>query len=476
MFKLAWPLMISSLLHYMYNMADTFWVGHLPAAENAAAVAGLQVAGPVIFFLVAFAFGFNSGGLALVSQYMGAHRKDEANTAAAQTLSLSIVFGLFIMITGVVFSPVLLRLLTSDADVARAATIYTRIIFIGMPFEFVAAAYAQVMAAYGDTITPMLVNTVTVVANIVLDPFMIFGWGPFARMTVAGAALATILCQILAAVISLWVLMTGRRKLRVTWRDLRPELSWAKRILRIGIPASVGASGTSFGFIVLTGIIGRTPNPTVALSAYGIGDRMFSITSLINDGAGVGIATMVGQALGADMKDRAVAVVRQGTTAVVVLMCGASVFLRAITPLVYRAFIPSHPEIIAEGISFMSIFLWANPFFGLMMGVQSAFQGSGHNVPNMILDLTRLWGLRVPLAWLFGIALKLGSRGVWIGMTVSNVVAGLLSLVLLLTVKWQTKVIEHVPLAEPLLMGEEALSSVAEVDVENPPDRRYGDR
>src|SRR5664280_1175047 len=202
MFRLAWPLMISSLLHYLYNMADTFWVGHLPSAQNASAVAGLQIAGTVIFFLVAFAFGFNSGGLALVSQYMGAHRKEEANTAAAKTLSLSIVFGLFIMVTGLIFSPALLRLLTSDPAVARAGTVYTRIIFIGMPFEFVAAAYAQVMAAYGDTITPMLVNLATVIVNIVLDPFMIFGWGSFARMTVAGAAVATIICQAIAAVIS----------------------------------------------------------------------------------------------------------------------------------------------------------------------------------------------------------------------------------------------------------------------------------
>jgi putative MATE family efflux protein len=257
-----------------------------------------------------------------------------------------------------------------------------------MPAIFVSAVYAQIMNAYGDMVTPMVINAITVGLNVFLDPLMIFGWGPFAPMGVAGAALATILCQVLSAVISLWVLMTGRRKLRVTWRDdLCPEIAWVKRILRIGLPASVGASGTSFGFIVLTGIIGRVPNATIELSAYGIGDRMFSITSFINDGAGVGIASMVGQALGAGMRDRATAVVRQGTTAIIGLMAAASVLLRLITPLVFRAFIPSQPEIIAEGVLFMSVFLWANPFFGLMMGLQSAFQGSGQNVPNMILDL-----------------------------------------------------------------------------------------
>ncbi|MBA4365344.1 MAG: hypothetical protein C0398_04975 [Coprothermobacter sp.] len=469
MFRLSWPVMVSSLLNMVYNMTDTFWVGHLPKAENAAAVAGLQVAGPVVWFLVAFAFGFGSSGLALVSQFMGAHNEVDAEKAAGQTMSLAILLGFAVAVIGVVLSPILLPLLTPNRAISANAISYTRIIFIGMPAIFVSALYAQIMNAYGDTVTPMLINAVTVGLNVLLDPLMIFGWGPFVPMGVAGAALATILCQALSAVISLWVLMTGRRKLRVTWRDLRPEIAWVKRILRIGLPASIGASGTSFGFIVLTGIIGRVPNATIALSAYGIGDRMFSITSLINDGAGVGIATMVGQALGAGMKDRATTVVRQGTIAIVGLMGGASVLLYLITPLVFRAFIPSQPEIIAEGVLFMSIFLWANPFFGLMMGVQSAFQGSGHNVPNMILDLVRLWGLRVPLAWFFAMALKLGSRGVWIGMTVSNVAAGLLSLILVFTVDWRKNVIEHAPVPEALLIGEEAISSVCGVEVDDRP-------
>ncbi|MCX6062791.1 MAG: MATE family efflux transporter [Caldiserica bacterium] len=469
MFRLSWPVMVSSLLNMLYNMTDTFWVGHLPAAENAAAVAGLQVAGPVVWFLVAFAFGFGSSGLALVSQFMGARNEVDAEKAAGQTMSLAILLGFAVAVIGVVLSPILLPALTPNRAISANAISYTRIIFIGMPAIFVSALYAQIMNAYGDTVTPMLINAVTVGLNVILDPLMIFGWGPFVPMGVAGAALATVLCQVLSAGISLWVLMTGRRKLRVTWPDLRPEISWVRRILRIGLPASIGASGTSFGFVVLTGIIGRVPNATVALSAYGIGDRMFSITSLINDGAGVGIATMVGQALGAGMRDRATAVVRQGTAAIVGLMAVASVLLRLITPLVFRAFIPSHPEILVEGVLFMSLFLWANPFFGLMMGVQSAFQGSGHNVPNMILDLVRLWGLRVPLAWFFAMALKLGSRGVWIGMTVSNVVAGLLSLILVFTVDWRKNVIGHLPRPEALLIGEEAVSSVESIGVDDRP-------
>lgn len=459
MFRLAWPLMISSLLHYLYNMADTFWVGHLPVAENASSVAGLQIAGPVIFFLMAFAFGFNSGGLALVSQYMGAHRKEEANTAAAKTLSLSIVFGLLIMATGVILSPALLRLLTSDQSVARAGTIYTRIIFIGMPFEFVAVAYAQVMAAYGDTVTPMLINLVTVLANVVLDPFMIFGWGPFARMTIAGAAWATVACQAVAAGISLVILFRGRHGLHVTWRDLLPDWDWYTRILRIGLPASIGASGTSFGFLVLTGIIGRVSNATIALSAYGIGDRFINISFIAIDGLSLAISTMVGHALGGDLRKRANRVVWTGTAMMFGILVGEGALLWAFTPWLFRAFIPTQPAIISEGILFMSLFLPSIPFFGIVSGVQSAFQGAGHNTPPMIMQLVRLWGLRVPLSWFFGFALHMGSRGIWTGMLVSNVLAALLALVFMATIDWHHKVIGNTSVSE--YPAEEAMEAIA---------------
>ena len=464
MFRLAWPIMISAFLNMLYNMADTFWVGHLPASENTAAVAGLQLSGPVIWLLMSFAAGFASAGLALVSQYVGAHDEVNAEKAAGQSMSLGIIYGIGVAIVGFLLTPVVLPLLTGATDVSSAAVRYTRLIFLGMPAVFVTALYAQLMNAYGDTVMPMIINAFTVLLNVVLDPFLIFGWGPFPRMTVEGAALATSLCQVIAAAISLWLLMSGRRRLHVVWRDLRPEFPWVRRLLRIGIPAAIGGSGTSLGFVVLTAIVGRVPNATIALSAYGIGDRLIMTTGIITDSAGIGIATMVGQALGAGRDKRANAVVKHGTIAVVVILAAASIFLRVIAPTVFRWFIPNQPAVIAEGVLFLSIFLWANPFFGLMMGVQSAFMGAGHNGPNMVLDLVRLWGLRVPLAWLLGIVMHMGSRGVWTSMTISNVVAGTLSLILILTVDWHRSVIETGPAPDPALVAEGVATFSADAD------------
>jgi putative MATE family efflux protein len=325
-----------------------------------------------------------------------------------------------------------------------------------MPFEFVAVAYAQVMAAYGNTITPMLVSLTTVFLNIILDPFLIFGWGPFARMTVAGAAVATIICQAIAAVISLVILFKGRHGLRVSWRDLLPDWFWYRRILKIGLPSSIGVSGTSFGFLILTGIIGRVPNATVALSAYGIGDRFIRVCFIALDGLSLSISTMVGHALGGDLRKRANSVVWTGTALMFGILVGEGALLWALTPWLFRAFIPTQPAIISEGILFMALFLPSIPFFGIVNGVQSAFQGSGHNTPPMIMQLVRLWGLRVPLSLFFGFALNMGSRGIWTGMLVSNVLAAILALVFLTTVDWHHKVIERSPSAAGDVFGGEA--------------------
>ena len=164
---------------------------------------------------------------------------------------------------------------------------------------------------------------------------------------------------------------------------------------------------------------------------------------------------MVGHALGGDLRKRANRVVWTGTALMFGMLVGEGALLWVLTPWLFRAFIPTQPAIIREGILFMSLFLPSIPFFGIVSGVQSAFQGSGHNTPPMIMQLVRLWGLRVPLSWFFGFALHMGSRGIWTGMLVSNVLAAVLALVFLATVDWHHKVIERSPSAAGEVFGGE---------------------
>jgi len=312
MFVLSFPVMISQLLHTLYHLADTFWLGHLPPAESGEAVAGLQISWPIIWFLIALSFGFGIAGVALVSQYTGAGEKKNANIIASQMLSLSIIFGLIVAVFGFILTPYLVPLITKSTTVTRTAITYMRLIFWGMPFMFIAFAFQSILSAKGDTVTPMYINLFTVTLNVILDPFLIFGWWRFPHMGVLGAALATIICQGIAASISLYLLFRGTKGIKITLGSLIPAWKWLKKIFKIGLPAAIGHSTTAFGFVLVMAIIGRVSNPETVLAAYGVGDKLINIVFIVVDGLGTGIITLIGQNLGANLIGRVEEIARRG--------------------------------------------------------------------------------------------------------------------------------------------------------------------
>jgi putative MATE family efflux protein len=444
MFRLGWPAMITGILQTLYNLADAFWIGHLPPAESGAAVAAIQISWPIVWLLISFVAGFGgAAGSALISQYTGAKRADEANFACSQIFSLSLLSGLVIGIGGFFFSPYLLPLLVRAGEVTDAATLYIRVIFLGMPFLFAPYLFYFSLAAYGDTVTPMIVNGGAVLLNVALDPLLIFGIGPLPRLGILGAALATVISQGLASIVALAILFRGKKGLKLEFRYFRPQVAWVRKIMGIGLPAAVGQSGTAFGFVVLMAIIGRVANATVALAAYGIGDRIFSLLFIAVEGLGVGLTTILGQSLGADLIRRAWEVAKKGAAMMFfILVIEAALIWLARRPLM-EFFIPGREDIIAEGVNFISIFVAAMPFFGVFSAVGAVFRGSGHNVPTMIMEIARLWALRVPLSYVFAFTLRMGSTGVWVGMTISNFVAALIAIGLFFTGIWKEKVIEE---------------------------------
>ncbi len=446
MFLLSIPLMVSQLLQTLYNLADTFWLGHLPASESGSAVAGMQIAWPLIWFLIAFSFGFGMAGVALVSQYVGAGDRRKANFSASQVFSLSIIFGVLIAVIGVIFSPLFAKLITKDPEVVKNAVSYLELIFLGMPFMFISGVFQAILSAEGDTVTPMYASLITVSLNIVLDPFLIFGWWRFPKMGIRGAALATIVCQGIAAVIALYILFKGKRGIKITLKDLIPDFSWMKKIFKIGFPAAIGNGTSAFGFLIVTGIIGRVQNAEVALAAYGVGDRMISLEFIIVDALSMGIATLIGQNLGANLIERVTEIAKKGLQIEILITAIESILLFTLRIPLFKLFIPGRADILAEGVKFVTIFMVGIPFFGLIGAISALFRGSGHNTPPMIVDIVRLWGLRIPLAFLLGS--KFGSVGIWWGMALSNVGAAIVALFFYFKGEWKKRVIEEKPQEE----------------------------
>ena len=443
MVRIGGPAVLSSLIFTLYNLADAFWIGRLPAEEAGAAVAGIQVSWPIVWFLISFVAGFGGAAVsAFVSQYIGAGRVAEANRAFNQLLTIALVAGVTLGILGFAVSPWLLSLLVRKGGVAEAANLYISIIFLGLPFMLVPGLFYFGMAATGDTITPLLVNGGGTLLNILLDPFFVLGWGGLPRMGIAGAAYATLISQAAASVASIGLLVAGRTRLRLVPAEMRPDPRFVLRALGVGTPAAVGQSSVAFGFVVLMGVIGRLPNAEAALAGYGIGDRVLGLLFILTEGISVGLTTMVGQALGAGKFSRARELVWKGLFLLFGLLAMEALVLWMLRKPLVALFIPGRADVIAVGAEFIAIFAAGMPFLGAFFCAQAIFRGAGHNVPTMVLGILRLWVLRIPLSYVLAYPLGLGDTGVWWGMSLSNVISGAAALWLLWRGSWQRRVVE----------------------------------
>ncbi len=445
LFLIGWPIMVESLLQISYDLADTYWLGNMGEEAGKEALAATQVSWPLIWLMVSVGSGFGVAAIALISQHTGAGNHKDAELVTGQLFFFFIVFSTAVAILGFLISPALLNsILTDSPEVAAQGTVFMRTIFISQPFMFIFMAFAFILRAWGDTLTPMLITTVTVTANIILDPIFIYGIGPVPEWGIFGAALATLLTRAAAASIAMYLIFRGRVGITLKIENLKPNFTRLKKLLKIGAPASIGNSGTAFGFVAIMFIVARVHNSDAALAAYNAGDRILGVMFILMSGLAIAMSTMVGQNLGAGKVERAQEVVKKGMLSIGALM---GVFTIALF-LLSREFIiifNQNPDVVSKGTEFLLIFSLSMPFFGLFRAVNAVFEGSGHTKYMMGLDLLRLWGLRVPLAFVFALLIGFQSRGVWIGMALSNVVSAAVAIVVLGMGRWKTKVIDDPP-------------------------------
>ncbi len=439
--RLAWPVMLSNLFQTVYNLVDTLWLGRL----GKVAVAAPTIAWPLVFLMISLGAGVTIAGTALVAQYTGARRYEEANHAAGQIFSFTAILALVLAVGGALSARPLMVLMGAGPDLIGSATTYLRIIYLGIPAMFGMFIVTALLNGIGDTVTPMKLMGVSVGMNIILDPLLIFGWGPFPEWGIAGAAYATVISRGTIAVIGLWLLFSGRVGLHLLPRHLRLRAETVRQIIVIGAPASLGQSGTAVGFSIMTGILARFG--TAVVSAFGIGNRVISIALMPAMGLGQATATMVGQNLGAEEPSRATRVAGTG-----MVISTGFLILAGITTYILRASIVhlfiADPEVIELGARMFAVVAIAFPFMGILQVVIGTYQGAGHTVYSMFFALFRLWGLRIPLVYLLGFTWGMRADGVWWAMFGSNLGASIVSLGFFLTGNWKHRVIKEAPLPE----------------------------
>ena len=476
LFALAWPIVVIQLLQVSYNIADTLYLGRL----SSDAVGALSLAFPLIFLLVAVAGGFTTAGAILVAQYTGAEGDQSAGTVVGQTFTSVGVLSVAIGAVGFLYTGPALDLLPSDPDTSEAviplAADYMEVIFLGIPFLFGFFVFSALMRGYGDTRTPMYVVLLSVVANILLDPFFIFGFDGnplmellrlggvesallsatgFTGLGIEGAALATVLSRGLAAVVGVYLLFGTAVGPAVELGHLVPDLSFIGDIVRLGTPSMVEQSTSALALVTLTAMVVTFSPPVVA--AYGLGNRIISLVFLPALGLGRAIDTMVGQNLGADRSDRAARAVylAAGTGAGVMLVVAAVavVFAQPVVS-VFLGNVEDAAATIEFGVEYLRVRSVEFAFIGITQVLLGAFRGAGNTGTAMVISIITLWVGRVGTVSVLVFVVGMGATGVWVGMAVGNVLGALVAVPWFLRGTWTETYIDDSAVNDPAGAGE----------------------
>ncbi len=414
--RLAWPVATSMLLQTLFGIIDAVWVGHL----GPVALAGVSTGGFAIWGMFSL-MGMVSVGLnALVARSVGAGEPERAAEIAGQGVLLAIMVGGVLAFGGWLGLDLLFSFMRTAPEVTAQGKAYLAPIILATPILFAFSAVNAVFSGAGDTRTTMRLGGGAVALAGVLDPLLIYGLGPFPRLEVTGAALATVVSRIVFLIAGLSLLARRSSGIGIVMPRLRIDLSLWWRIIRIGAPASISGLAASLIYVSLTRITTRFGTPAVA--ALGVCHRIEGINYLLGVGFAAAAAVYVGQNLGARQPERA----QRGAWRafhVLVLPVGIIGTLFLTIPEVLLRGFTSDPQVIAAGASYLRIVALAQLFQGLELVFDGAFGGAANTLPAMVIS-TPLSIARYPAAILLTGPIGMSVQGVWWAISGTTIVKG----------------------------------------------------
>jgi putative MATE family efflux protein len=430
---LAVPIALANILQAAYQLIDAFWVGRL----GANAVAAVSVSTPVMFLTIGLGAGMAIAGSTLIAQYFGARNQEMVDHVAAQTLLMIVLISVVLGGLGFAFAPTLLRLMGVTPAVFSGALGFMRVSFVGLVFNFFFFMFQSIMRGVGEAKMPVFIVLGTVILNFLLDPLFIFGWGPIAPMGVMGAAVATVGTQSLAAFIGMGFLLKGSHGVHLAWHDFIPDAVYIKRAFFLGFPASVEQSARALGLTVLTFLIASFG--TLTMASFGVGSTILQVVMIPAMGLSMAVSALVGQNIGAGNIDRAARIGRLGAWLGFGVLSAMGVVAFFSAPHLVAFFVPKDPDVIAEGATFVRIMALSWGFLGAQFSLTGVLRASGNMVSTMMLTLISQWVLQFPLAYLLSTHTRLGNRGIWWAIPISNVAIVLITLGVYAKGDWKKK-------------------------------------
>lgn len=417
-FRLAWPAIGSMVFIMIFGLVDAWWVGKLGAEE----LAGVSAAAFIMWALQSIAVLVETGVNAMVSRFYGANEKRRAGLVVGQSVFLATFIALLNTGIGLAIQHKTFELMGLQGVVLQSALDYMTVILYGLISIFLGFTLDAAFRGTGDTKTPFVVISIGLTLNMILDPFLIFGIGPFPRMGPGGAALATITAHILIVVAFVFILL--RREVTIVFREKASRLfnfdiMW--RITKIGAPIATSGFLFSLSYMVLTRFI--TEFGSGPLAALGLGHRIEGLSYNVAVGFSFAASTLVGQNLGANKPDRA-----EKATWMTIAYISAFLFVVSLIFFFFGAhiirFFINDPEVIREGAQYLKIIALFEVFLGFEIVLEGAFGGAGNSLPPMLISVPLTW-LRIPLALLLAHTMGLGSLGIWLAISITTGLKGI---------------------------------------------------
>ncbi len=427
---LALPVMATNLIQTIYNLVDTFFIGKLGTSQ----VASVQLSWPVNYLLLSLGAGMSIASTSMIAQYVGADAFSKAKKITGQILIANLVLAILLGFGALPFLHQIVGLLGVSGDLAKYTYDYLLVNFIGLPTMFLMFAYNGIKTGSGDTVTPMYLNTAGMLLTIALDPILIFKL----HMGVAGGAWAMVISRGIFSAYAIYKLFKTPSVLQITLSDLKPDLALIRHIFKIAVPSSVGQSMEALGFLVMNIFIVELGEAT--LTAFSIGNRVNGLILMPALGIGSALATIVGQNLGANQLGRAKEAIWKSTLlSTAILTLGGIPMILWAAPVI-RAFSPD-PLVVSQGSYYLILITLSIPLMGIFNVFVGTFQGSGHTMMVMFMQLGRLWIFRIPLIIFLMRAMPHNPSAIWYSMIISNFLTCVLGWLLYRTKRWETKIV-----------------------------------
>ena len=416
---LALPIMATSLIQMAYNLIDMIWIGKI----GASAVASVGAAGMFMWLSNGLATLAKMGGQIKVGHALGAQKKEDAASYAQSSIQMGIVFAIGFGILSVVFADEMIGFFQlNSAQVIQDAKLYLMITCGLVIFSFMNQIFTGILTAMGNSRTSFIATGIGLVLNIVLDPLFIFGFGVIPPMGVAGAAIATVLAQLVVMLLFLYTILRDT----VLFCDVHILHSYSsqhtREIFRIGLPSAVQSMLFSGISMVIARLIAGWGDAAVAVQK--VGSQIESISWMTAEGYAAALNSFVAQNHGAKNTDR----IREGYRLSMIVMLSWGVFcslvLIVFPQLIFQVFI-QEAEVLPMGVDYLRILGVSQLFMCMEITTAGAFSGLGKTLPPSIVSIT-LTGARIPMAILLG--RWLGLNGVWWAITISSIGKGIVLL------------------------------------------------